>query len=226
MLPQRQEEKSEVTRARLRAATERQLVDSGYGGTSTAKVCARSRLSRGALLHHYPTRHDLIVDTARHFWLRAEKGMEELADALGRGELDIRGFILGVSDQAFGSDRIPITLELMVASRSDPRLRVEISKMFVKLFAAYEDCAARALARTDLSVRQTSVIMTLVASTVRGLRVQEMVVDDRTRVADTLDGLIYAVELIVAAGPKQFARALRSSHGTAKSRSRKLVAAS
>lgn len=226
MASQRQEEKSEDTRARLRAATEQLLVEIGYGSTSTAKVCAKSRLSRGALLHHYPTRHDLIVDTARHFWQRAETSMGKLAEALALGKLNIRSFIVGVFEQAFGSDRIAVTLELMVASRSDERLRAEISKMFVKLLIAYEDGAVRALSRSDLSQQQIHVIMTLVTSTVRGLRVQEVVLDDRKRIADTLDSLIYAVEQIFASGPKQFTRAFQSSRRVTGYRKKKSVVAS
>jgi len=226
VVSQRQEEKSEDTRARLRAATEQLLVETGYGGTSTAKVCTKSRLSRGALLHHYPTRHDLIVDTARHFWQRAETSMGQLAEALAQGKLNIRGFIVGVSEQAFGSDRIAITLELMVASRSDRRLRAEISKMFAKLLVAYEDGAVRALSRSNLSRQQIHVIMTLVTSTVRGLRVQEVVLDDRKRIADTLDSLIYAVEQTFASGPQQFARAFQSSRRVTGSQKKKSVVAS
>lgn len=206
-----QERKSEATRAKLRAATERLLVKAGYGGTSTAAVCRMTGVSRGALLHHYPSRHDLIVDTARHFWARAEDSIAELAEAWAHGDLDVRDFVIGVFDQAFARDRIAITLELLVASRSDRALHRAVSRMFEKLIAAYEQGAVRALAGSKLSHQQIHVIMTLVSCTVRGLRVQEVVLDDPRITADTLDSLIYAIEQVIASGQKSFALAFRSS---------------
>lgn len=217
----RQRKKSEATRAKLRAATERLLVRSGYNGASTVAVCRATGVSRGALLHHYPTRHHLMVDTARHFWARAENSMADLAEALAQGELDVRGFVTGVFEQAFGPDRIAITLELMVASRSDRALHRAVANLFAKLIAAYERDAVRALSNGKLSHQQIHVIMTLVACAVRGLRVQEVVLDDRKVIADTLDSLIYAIEQIFAAGPRQFASAFRSSRRPPRSAKRR-----
>lgn len=207
----RQEQKSEATRARLRAATERLLVDAGYGGTSTAEACRISGVSRGALLHHYPTRHHLIVDTAQHFWARAEKSIEALADDFAQGKVDIRGFVLGVFEQTFSRDRIAITIELIAASRSDRKLHGDISLLFAGLIEAYERGAVRAFSGSKLSKEQIHVIMTLIACTIRGLRVQEVVLDAERVTNDTLDSLIYAIEQIAKSGPQQFAHAFRSS---------------
>ena len=50
-----------ATRARLLKATVEALAECGYKGTSTQEVCRRAEVSRGTLLHHFPTRIALLV---------------------------------------------------------------------------------------------------------------------------------------------------------------------
>lgn len=53
--------RAEATRASLLSATLQSLHERGYSGTSTQEVCRRAGVSRGTLLHHFPTRTDLLV---------------------------------------------------------------------------------------------------------------------------------------------------------------------
>ncbi len=52
--------RAEITRDRLLSATLESLHERGYSGTSTQEVCRRAGVSRGTLLHHFPTRIDLL----------------------------------------------------------------------------------------------------------------------------------------------------------------------
>ena len=42
------------------------LVEDGYAGASTLAVQARAGVSRGRLLHHFPSRAELLVAAAEH----------------------------------------------------------------------------------------------------------------------------------------------------------------
>ena len=53
-------------RARLLAATVDCLVERGYAGTSTTLVSQRAGVSRGAQLHHFPTKNALVVAAVEH----------------------------------------------------------------------------------------------------------------------------------------------------------------
>ena len=53
-------------RARLLEATVELLVEKGYAGTSTTLVSERAGVSRGAQLHHFPTKQDLVVAAVEH----------------------------------------------------------------------------------------------------------------------------------------------------------------
>src|SRR3954467_9807053 len=61
-----QEERTRAMRARLLEATVELLVEKGYAGTSTTLVSERAGVSRGAQLHHFPTKQDLVVAAVQH----------------------------------------------------------------------------------------------------------------------------------------------------------------
>ena len=62
-------------RARLMDATVELLVEKGFSGTTTTLVSERAGVSRGAQLHHFPTKNDLVVAAVTHL---TERRGEEL----------------------------------------------------------------------------------------------------------------------------------------------------
>ena len=58
--------KAAETRRRILDATIEVLLERGYRGTSTLEVQKRAGVSRGALLHHFPSRAELMVATVEH----------------------------------------------------------------------------------------------------------------------------------------------------------------
>ena len=59
-----QQTKSENTRAAILEATLVCFYDLGYGATTTEKVAKRAGVSRGAMLHHFPSSPDILyLDT-------------------------------------------------------------------------------------------------------------------------------------------------------------------
>ena len=54
-------ERTATTRARVLNATIEQLAEQGYAATTTVEVAERAGVSRGALVHHFPTRSDLVL---------------------------------------------------------------------------------------------------------------------------------------------------------------------
>src|SRR5262245_43144086 len=61
-----QEERSAATRERLLEATVDSLVELGYARTTTIEVAERAGLSRGAMLHHFPSKAALVAAAVRH----------------------------------------------------------------------------------------------------------------------------------------------------------------
>src|SRR4051794_22424756 len=79
-----QQERSAAMRRRLLDATVESLVDHGYAGTTTTRVTQIAGVTRGAQVHHFPTRADLVAAAVRHLAaLRTELAFDRL-DAVRR----------------------------------------------------------------------------------------------------------------------------------------------
>ena len=88
-----QADRTRAMRARLLEATVELLVERGFAGTSTTLVSDRAGVSRGAQLHHFPTKNDLVVAAVEHLTERrgaelsaafAELSAEPVVSAAGR----------------------------------------------------------------------------------------------------------------------------------------------
>src|SRR3954449_830184 len=76
-----QEERTRAMRQRLLDATLQCLVERGWSGTSTTLVSERAGVSRGAQLHHFPTKNSLVLASVEHL---ADVRARELQDAAAR----------------------------------------------------------------------------------------------------------------------------------------------
>jgi AcrR family transcriptional regulator len=110
------------TRESLLDATMRCLVSHGYAGTTTQRIQDEAGVSRGALLHHFASKSELLVAAIHHIADRRLHDFGDLVadlddgpDALEKMVAAIRSVMTGPPFQA--------ALELWAASRTDERLR-------------------------------------------------------------------------------------------------------
>jgi len=120
-----QEERSARTRERLLDATVDCLIDRGYAGTTTLEVAARAGLSRGAQLHHFPTRTELVVSAVSHLAKRRAEELSEQASALGPGPGRIDE-LLEVVWASLSGPLFYASLELWIAARTDTDLHEHV----------------------------------------------------------------------------------------------------
>src|SRR3954451_22305274 len=71
------------TRARLLEAALACLAEEGYAATTTARIQARSGVSRGSLLHQFPSKDHLLLAAVQH--LAEARAGELVAGRLGTG---------------------------------------------------------------------------------------------------------------------------------------------
>lgn len=116
-----QEERTRAMRLRLLAATVDCLAEHGWAGTSTTLVSQRAGVSRGAQLHHFPTKNDLVVAAVEHLALVRRDELAQAAAALPTGAPRTRA-VLEMLGEHFTSDVFVAALELWVAARSAPTL--------------------------------------------------------------------------------------------------------
>ena len=98
------------------------LVERGYAGTTTAAVQARAGVSRGALMHHFGSKAELLVAAVRH--LAEQRGANLVREASGLAEGDDRtSQAIDLLWETFTGPLFTATLELWAASRTDAELR-------------------------------------------------------------------------------------------------------
>ena len=102
------------------------LVEDGYAGASTLAVQARAGVSRGRLLHHFPSRAELLVAAAGHLSTTLLAEVEERAAALMADEPPGPERVDRAIDLMWATFHEPpfwAAMELWTAARTDPALR-------------------------------------------------------------------------------------------------------
>jgi len=125
-----QEERTRLMRARLLDATAELLVETGFAATTTTLVCQRAGVSRGALLHHFPSKNDLVVAAIDH--VMAARGAE-LDEAVRRRPPGDTRAVLQLLAGLVTSKVFTAALELWVAARTDPVLQQAVGPLEQKI---------------------------------------------------------------------------------------------
>jgi AcrR family transcriptional regulator len=121
------QDRSRVTRQRLLDATVACLVERGWAGTTTTLVAQRAGVSRGAQLHHYPTKATLVLAALEHLVERRAAEIRAEAAALrDRSPGDRVGGVVDLLAAAFTGPLFQAALELWVAARTDAELRAAV----------------------------------------------------------------------------------------------------
>jgi len=123
-----QEERSTATRERLLNATVDCLIEYGYTGTTVARIAERAGVTRGAQVHHYPTKADLVLAALRHLATKqVEQSLAELP-RLTRAN-DVIGATLDMLWRVHKGPIFVAIVELWVAARTDPELAAHVGEL-------------------------------------------------------------------------------------------------
>ncbi|MCB0893991.1 MAG: TetR family transcriptional regulator [Nocardioidaceae bacterium] len=172
-------------RARLLEATVDCLVERGFAGTSTTLVSERAGVSRGAQLHHFPTKNDLVVAAVEHL---TEKRGAELAAAAARlpqGRRRTRAVLEMLADHFTGAV-FSAALELWVAARTDETLLAAVSPLELRVGRETHRLTVELLG-ADESVPGTRELVQATLDLVRGLGLANTITDDARRRGRILD---------------------------------------
>src|SRR6202046_3065974 len=118
-----QDERSAETRRRLLDATVACLFERGYARTTTTEIATRAGVSRGAQLHHFPRKDELVVGALEHvFELRLRDLSAAIAEPRPGNREHRLAAIIDSMWPMFKGPTFYAWLELVVASRTDPAL--------------------------------------------------------------------------------------------------------
>jgi AcrR family transcriptional regulator len=166
---QRQADRSAQTRRKLMEATVECLVERGWTGTTTVLVAERAGVSRGAQLHHFRTRGELVAAAVEYV------GAESVTEMLDRTAAVVE-FIIDF----YVSPLFTAALELWVAARTDPELKALVVNLETRLGRECHQIAVGLLAADEgrPGVRE-AVQATL--DLARGLALANLLTDDSKR---------------------------------------------
>lgn len=109
-----QAQRTAGTQAKLLDAAIECLVELGFAKTSTQEIARRAGVSRGAQLHHFPTKESLVTAAVGHL---VEKRLAEILETDPDPDRGIE-----VLSEAFSGPLFYAALELWVAARTDSAL--------------------------------------------------------------------------------------------------------
>ncbi len=128
-LPRTQRQRTADSRSLILDAAIEGLVSDGYRRTTTVTIQARAGVTRGRLLHHFPSREELLIAAAQHL---ARERLTEMDDWIAHsphGRASGAERIEHATDLLWETFRQPYfwaAIELWTAARTEPELRIAL----------------------------------------------------------------------------------------------------
>lgn len=191
-----QAERTAATRKRLLDATIACLNEHGYAGTSTTLIAERAGVSRGAQLHHFPSKADLVLAAIEHVFERHRLAFRQAIQGVS-GREDRIAAAIDLLWQAVSAEQTRHTwIELVVGTRTDPVLREKVRQTAQQLgqvmLETFTEDVAAGTALPDVAVLITSALMD-------GLLLQRIAGLDDERISAVLETYKTLARLAVAA---------------------------
>ena len=173
-----QAERTAAMRGRILEAAVTCLYKQGYGATTTVSVATTAKVSRGAMLHHFPSKADLMLATLAHV---LERNAANFIAAAGRID-DPWERYAALPDLRLEAGQQPegvAFMEIMVGARSDEAVRARFDEFQMQLNVRSTqrmmDWAASAGVKVTARDQAVSRTVTLA---IFGLAIQKQVLPD------------------------------------------------
>jgi AcrR family transcriptional regulator len=169
-----QAERSATTISLLIDATVSSLHEHGYSATSTLEVAKRAGVSRGAMLHHYPTKVHLMAATIYATYKSDIEAYRQTLSLLGDAKDGIERLI-DTAWACFNSPNGIAQTEIWMAARSDRELAAAAlpvySTMVEQSLRALRVVLANQLDEDKITLEQ---LLTFIVGSLRGLAIEKV----------------------------------------------------
>jgi len=197
-----QAERTAATRATLLDAAVECLAELGYSGTTTTEVARRAGVSRGAQLHHFPSKADLLLAaTAELCTRRLGEFRKAYADAPpGSDRVDTA---IDVMWSLYSGGTFISHVELVVAARTDESLRAAVLEHQQRFFdgaAAVSDEIWSDSLATEPSLSRVSLAFTF--ALLDGLALSSLLGAPSVPPEEVIDALKAVGHLVIPTDPE------------------------
>lgn len=173
-----QEQRSAETRARLLDATIECLVRFGYAGTTTPRVAELAGVTRGAQVHHFGSKNDLVTAALQHLAAKRAAAVIAEVDDLSTSD-DPLGLVLDLLWDVHQGPMFVATVELWVAGRTDRELGRQVAR-FESIVDANLVAAVAQFVPDELGKPMRDFLYTAMDA-LRGIMISSYVDDDPAR---------------------------------------------
>jgi AcrR family transcriptional regulator len=172
-----QAERSETTRKLLLEAATKLIRKNGFGGLRTMEVAKLAGVSRGALLHHFPNKHALVVEVLTYV-NEMTLAQSTRRARLARSSGDPIGDIVDDAKDFFFGDHFFIGLAIAMSDESTRRLRRDTGHFTRQTRFSIEAAWLDTLVSSGIPKQIASDILSLTLSVVRGFSVRTLLEND------------------------------------------------
>jgi AcrR family transcriptional regulator len=148
-----QQQRREETIARLLDASIDTIIEVGYARASAAGIAKRAQVSDGALFRHFPTMGDFMAATAHEVMRRQLDLFTKLVAEIPADKPALEAALTILRDVT-GNPTNTVMYELLVAARTDEKLRATLQDVLTEYAANIYDIA-RALPGADQFPEET-----------------------------------------------------------------------
>ncbi|HJQ85513.1 MAG TPA: helix-turn-helix domain-containing protein [Candidatus Binatia bacterium] len=181
-----QEERREETRGAVLDATVECLASRGYARTTTAAIAHRAGVSRGALLHYYPSKQQLLAAAVEHVFARRTEEFRRAFATLPR-DVDHRAAAVDLLWTMFSGPTFQAWLELVVAARSDRKLLEQVAGITTRFGETVDATYHELFPVPEDPGPFFGLAPRFVFALLQGLALERVVIGDAPRVAELLD---------------------------------------
>ena len=168
-----QAERTEETRTRILKAASELIRRRGYARFRTADVAAEAGLSRGAQLHHFPTKDSLVVATLEYVFEQAQVQSRRRAAAVNRPR-DLIEAVIEDAREFFFSEHFMVAIDIVLSTSTDQAVRKKILDISRKARRPVEAAWAEALAASNVPASIAADIVALTLGVVRGMALRTL----------------------------------------------------
>lgn len=162
-----QQQRREETVARLLDAAIDTIIEVGYAKASAAVIAKRAKVSDGALFRHFPTMSDFMAATAQEVARRQLELGSKLVAQIPAQQPPLPAVLTILRDIA-GSDTNTVWHELMMAARTDEKLRGPLQTVLAEYIENIYETAKSTPGIDQIPEDVFAVLLTIVINTFDG----------------------------------------------------------
>lgn len=195
-----QDERSAATIEKLCQVTVALIAEVGYANLTTTMIAERAGTSRGAILHHFVTRADLVKQATGGMWASVVEASAAIRADHAAGGLTAEQVINRAWTGLMTDTYVSVTIDMMTASRGDEDLRQHVEGWMRRMFEGYRHTAREVFGASGMSDAEAETLMLVMTSSLRGLRVAQMIEPDAAKARAALVMLADLIRWRVTAG--------------------------